>query len=302
MNTFSFRGVAPVASLLLLSSCILMHTEAFASTPDVPNALVITDARGLAHRIAIDGENLRLYMVDGSVRIANSGITVEYTPAETERFSFEHFDFGEALYQGSKEVVDTQSIEMSVVPVIGNGSIDEIRISAPGRPLPGVRTRCQEPLIVEFYPEIWDVIETVMSISSGDMASLAREEEGCYVITTEVMCEPGTYKVRIPAGYFEDSERVRNREQGATWILSRSEAGVEEVTSTVTPTVTLHRNGDILFIGGLGDCRTVTLYDIAGAAVATASVGTLGTAQIDLTGLNGVYVMHAGKTTLKITF
>lgn len=271
------------------------------------NALKITTIAGEQHRIALDGRNLTVSMSNGSVRLSNTGITVEYTPSEVESYSFEQFSFPatDPYYQGTKSDVLTPRFDMSVSPADGSevGILSEICLTPPAGALPQVNSSCALPVTLSRHTS--NSTKVVLSVAPGQLASMADENAGCYRITGFEESKAQTYELSVPADLFVDSDGALSNALTATWTVTGipEQSGIDEIEAPDNSATTLiiKREGDCLTLRGISRGSSVALVNTAGTTVAKSPVSARGTASLAIGQLpKGVYLLTANSTTLKI--
>lgn len=271
------------------------------------NAVRITNVGGEAHRIAIDGRNLTISMNGSAVRLSNSGITVEYSPAELEHFTFENYTFGEddPFYFGTKTDVLAKRFDLVVTPADGAtvGTLTEIRLAPPAGAIPEINSKCVLPVTLSRNTSNSSKVR--LTVTPAELASMASDDNGCYIISGLNETKAETYVLTVPADLFIDSEGAYSNALTATWTLTGipDESGIDQVEDTDNcPTLLLRREGSQLLLAGIVRGTSVTLTSTSGITVASAPVSARGTAVLSVGSLpKGVYILSANSTTLKIT-
>ncbi len=281
----------------------LLANKTFVGTGSA-NAVKITPADGSeAHRIAIDGTNLTISMTGPTIRMSNSGITVEYSPEEISYFSFEEYAFDEdAYYVGSKSDIYDNPFDLMVTPEGGDViEFTDITITAAIGAIPTVNPSATGNVTIKRGNL------SRRAISPARMKDLVTETG--YVITALTDTVLGDYTINIPEGFFLDASGCRNNALSVTWTLIEDPdiedpdiSGIEEAASEDCPTLTLKRDGNNLIVGGVTRSQFVTLTSTTGVTVAKIAVNGHGYAVIPLQSLGrGVYLLSANKKTIKIT-
>lgn len=281
------------------------------------NALKITNIDGTEHRIAIDGQNLRISMNADAIRLGNSGITVEYSPAEVNQFTFENyvFDENDPFYFGTKtDALTKKTFNLTVEPADGAtvGILREVRIFPPAGALPSINPDCKLPVNIRRDNNKWS-----LDVTGTELASMASETDGCYIIGGFEESKVKDYILTIPAELFIDSEGAFSTALTATWHVTGQEPdpvpdpdpdpdpdeedSISEVGADI-PTITFRLEAGNLIVGGVGSASRVNLVSTSGSIVASAPVSARGVAVIPVGSLpHGFYLLNANRVTLKIT-
>lgn len=264
------------------------------------NAVRITPADGSApHRIAVRGSELSLSMHLGYIRLSNSDITIEYSPAEISRFNLEKYNFGSdaTAYDGPKKDILTSTFPLAISPAEGEltAGISEITLSTPGFPA------------TRLNPEVTESIRftggdaLIRAIPPTELPALAVGPD--YVISGLTATAPGSYALTVPAALFIEPDGARSEAARFSWTLPDPNAGQDAIESIAAdcPTLTVSHSGGNLTIGGITATPEVALIDAAGRTVMTARVSSGGSATLRVGSLpRGVYLLSLNQSTLKI--
>jgi len=265
------------------------------------NAVKITTIAGQEHRIAIDGQNLNISMNNGAVRLSNTGITVEYTPAEVKSYSFENYNFtDDPYYYGTKTDVLTPRFDMVVTPADGAavGILQSIRLEPRAGALPAINADCALP--VTLSRETSNSTKVCLEVTPAELE--AKADGNAYVIDGINENKVATYHLSVPADLFVDANDALSNALTATWTVTGEEQSAIENVARECPTLTLRRDGSVLIVGGIVGGVSASLVDTAGHTVASAPVGANGYAILPVGSLpNGIYILSANSITLKIT-
>lgn len=266
--------------------------------------IVLPDAS--EHRIALDGDNLKVSLNEGAIRLANSGIIVEYDMAEVRHFAFEHYDFPEdAFYVGTKEdltpapiIPDPKPTALAIMPDDGIvESITGFSLVIPAASMPVPATDFEEKITLTFDNM------TLWSATTTDMVKFAPNDGGNeYVVTGLEYTDPGTYTLTVPEGFFVDTEaNLYSTAATAEWVIEEIEdpnAGISSVSGT---TLMMRHEGGVLYISGISTGHQALLLNASGSVMAASAVDARGCARIRTSSLAaGAYILNVDGKTFKI--
>lgn len=231
------------------------------------NAIRITTPEGDEHRIAIDGTNLAFSMAGGNIRMGNSGITVEYSMSEVKHFKPEHYDFPEEeFYVGPKKDIYDFPVEITLDRYVL--TLEEGQTATVSATLANATAGSE------------------ITWTSANPAIATVDSDG---LVTAI--KAGTTEVTASCG-----------DASASCAVTVNEKAVGIIEAPLA-TLTLRRDGDQLYVGGLEAGQPVELYSLSGIKVAATVASAVGRAVIPVGSLtSGTYVLSASGLTLKISF
>ncbi len=265
------------------------------------NAVKITTIAGQEHRIAIDGQNLTISMNNGAVRMSNTGITVEYAPAEVKSYTFENYNFADdPYYTGTKTDVLTPRFDMAVTPADGAtvGILQFIRLAPQAGARPAINADCALP--VTLSRETSNSTKVCLEVTPAELE--AKADGNAYVITDINENKVAIYHLSVPADLFVDANGALSNALTATWTVTGEEQSAIENVAGDCPTLTLRRDGSMLVVGGIVGGISASLVDMAGRTAVSVPIGANGYAIFPVGSLpKGVYILSTDSITLKIT-
>lgn len=257
------------------------------------NAIKITPmVSATPHRIAINGNELTMSAGYGYIRMSNSDITIEYSPAEVARMNFENYDFGNESYIGPKKDVLTATFGLTASPAPGKTDhLGSVTLSGADGTAMRLNPEVNEPIRFMHGSTLMRAIEP------SELPLLASGNS--FIISDLPATADGNYSMRVPASLFIEPDGARSEATDFNWTLG--ESGAIESVAADCPTLTLSHSEGRLTVGGITDANTVSLINTAGVTVVTAAVSPSGTAVINTGALGrGVYLLNVNTTTLKI--
>lgn len=257
------------------------------------NAIQIETPAGNKHRIAIDGENLAFSMVNGNIRMGNSGITIEYAMSEVRYFRPEKYDFAdEEFYVGPKEDIYAHPVLPvtitldSEVLTLEEGETAKLTATVENEPdNASVNWESSDALVATVNN---DGMVTAVKAGNATITATCGEASASCVLTV-------TAKTVTPPDPIDpdDPDNPDNPD----------DPGSDSIDSAEMPTISFKRVGDNLIVSGITTGNEVTLHSVSGLKVCTADVSARGTAVLPVGSLpRTAYILSASGLTMKISF
>lgn len=268
------------------------------------NSVLIRNADGTDHRIAIDGEALNVTMSGRAIHMTNTGITIEYEIPEVKYFTFENYEFPEdVFYIGTKSdlnetpepLPEPEPFDLVVTPASGStieGGFTSISFAHAN----GLELQIAGNESVTLSRGITPIFKWTPTL----LKQCYDAETHTFTLSNLNCTTEGTYMLTVPSSLLVETDTPTNFNNPllASFIVKE----VNAINDVEVPTLVFKVEGSRLLVSGIGSGSEATLYSIGGVKMASAPVTPFGTAAIDVAPLAaGAYILSVDGKTFKIT-
>lgn len=270
------------------------------------NSVKINVAGGETHRIAMDGGSLTMTMNEHLIRMANSGITVEYEMDEASSFEPEYYEFPEgSLYSGTHTdvMIPGTPFEPVVTPAPGiypSGTrITSLSVAHPDGHHMDVNSTSRNRITLGTE----DDRSSVFNYTASALSKVYDSELRTFNLPLTDSLPDGTYVLHVaPELLVHKSYATTNSMLHVTYQIGEP-SGISLPTTDGVSTLAFKVDGGYLHVTGATPGTYATVHSLAGMRVANVPVNSMGTASVAVASLggHGVYLLTVEDKTFKIT-